>query len=105
MDYLVLWLDCDREGENICFEVMDNTLSALNPRKMQQVFRAKFSGSSQTNAGQYCLSFLVSCVFYFFSAVTSEDIHRAMKNLVSPNENEALSVDARQELDLKVSIH
>eukprot|EP00878_Enallax_costatus_P033145 GHUV01036535.1.p1 GENE.GHUV01036535.1~~GHUV01036535.1.p1 ORF type:complete len:508 (+),score=89.61 GHUV01036535.1:521-2044(+) len=81
-DYLVLWLDCDREGENICFEVMDNTMQYMHrlPPGQQQVFRARFS------------------------AISAPEVLAAMRNLVSPNKAEALAVDARQELDLKVGV-
>eukprot|EP00928_Gymnodinium_smaydae_P066381 TRINITY_DN493_c0_g1_i1.p1 TRINITY_DN493_c0_g1~~TRINITY_DN493_c0_g1_i1.p1 ORF type:complete len:870 (-),score=213.50 TRINITY_DN493_c0_g1_i1:206-2782(-) len=76
--YLVLWLDCDREGENICFEVMQNVVPNLNSLKEQQVWRAKFS------------------------SLAAVDLKKAMATLGAPNENEALSVDARQEMDLKL---
>ena len=37
-----------------------------------------------------------------FSAITDSDIKRAFNSLASPNKNEAMSVDARQELDLRI---
>ena len=86
-DALVLWLDCDREGENICFEVIDNTERWMSPPqtlpptlKKQRIYRARFS------------------------AISAPEIKGAMANLVSPNKAEALAVDARQELDLKVGV-
>jgi DNA topoisomerase-3 len=80
VDYLVLWLDCDLEGENICFEVMDCCLPKMKKISGQQVFRAKFS------------------------SISAPDIERAMNTLVSPNKNESDAVEARQELDLKIGV-
>ena len=80
--HLVLWLDCDREGENICFEVMHVVLPALRPAAgdARRVWRARFS------------------------AVSAASVSRAMETLTQPNEAEASAVDARQELDLKVGV-
>ncbi|ALC49738.1 Top3beta [Drosophila busckii] len=78
-DTLVLWLDCDKEGENICFEVMDAVQHVI-----QNVYSPKVTYRAH------------------FSAITEKDIKGAMEKLGHPNENEAKSVDARQELDLRI---
>jgi DNA topoisomerase IA len=78
--HIVLWLDCDREGENICFEVLECCTPHMRPAVGRHVWRARFS------------------------AISAAELHAAMAKLVEPNQAEALSVDARQELDLKVRL-
>lgn len=73
-EYLVLWLDCDREGENICFEV----ISLCEGIATDNIYRAHFS------------------------ALTQPEIQGAYQNLRRPDKALAQAVDARQELDLKI---
>ncbi|KAF7457247.1 DNA topoisomerase family protein [Cryptosporidium felis] len=73
--YLILWLDCDREGENIAFEVISICLSS---NKNIVIFRAHFS------------------------AITNNEIEHAMNNLTSPNRALSDAVEARKEIDLRV---
>ncbi|RNC47387.1 DNA topoisomerase 3-beta-1 [Trypanosoma cruzi] len=77
-DTLVLWLDCDREGENICFEVMQVVRRSIHD--MRDIWRAKFS------------------------AITREEITHAFLHLGKPNKNVSDAVTCRQELDLKVGV-
>eukprot|EP00775_Hariotina_reticulata_P013627 gene13627-13753_t len=73
--WLVLWLDCDREGENISFEVIDVCQSV---NRHLRILRARFS------------------------ALIPRELQRALQNLVAPNAADAAAVDARQEIDLRI---
>ncbi|KRX67416.1 DNA topoisomerase 3-beta-1 [Trichinella sp. T9] len=79
VDYLVLWLDCDKEGENICFEVIDIVQPMMrHPYDQRAIYRAQFS------------------------SLAPQDILKAMSKLGRPNKLQAVSVDTRQELDLRI---
>ncbi|KAL4352053.1 hypothetical protein GQ457_06G035210 [Hibiscus cannabinus] len=73
--WLVLWLDCDREGENIAFEVIE-VCRAVN--RHLTIRRARFS------------------------ALIEREIHHATQNLIDPNQWFSDAVDARQEIDLRI---
>ena len=83
VDFIVLWLDCDREGENIGFEVLQCTMHLM-----------KDGGSSHYDRVYRA----------YFSAINPSDIQKAYNALGKPDRNQSLSVDARQELDLKVGV-
>jgi len=84
VNFIVLWMDCDREGENINFEVLDCCLHLMQ------------HGGSNSNYDRVYRA--------YFSAINPSDIKKAYSALGKPDKNQALAVDARQELDLKVGV-
>ena len=72
---LVIWKDCDREGEAIGFDIID-VCKRLN--RNIDVYRAHFS------------------------AMTFQDISGAMQRLTPPNRNLSEAVKVRQEIDLRI---
>lgn len=74
-DKLIIWTDCDREGENIGYEIID-VCREIKPNI--DVFRANFS------------------------EITSASVRRALNNLGRANKCVSDAVDARMELDLRI---
>lgn len=72
---LVIWTDCDREGENIGFEIIE-VCRAIKPGI--RVLRAKFS------------------------EITAASVKRAVENLAAPDELQSEAVNVRSELDLRI---
>jgi DNA topoisomerase-3 len=73
-DVLILWLDCDREGENICFEVIENTRKWM--KRDAEVYRARFSGMSCPRCQWSVLSRAHLRTFLFFVMTTSDHCAR-----------------------------
>lgn len=71
---LIIWTDCDREGENIGFEIID-VCRAVKPNI--PVYRA------------------------IFSEITGAAVKRALQNLTQPDKRQSDAVDVRSELDLR----
>lgn len=71
---LIIWTDCDREGENIGFEII-KVCTDVKPNL--RIYRAKFS------------------------EITAASIFRALNTLGQADRNVSDAVDVRQELDLR----
>ncbi|KAI7688527.1 hypothetical protein SSS_10709 [Sarcoptes scabiei] len=72
---LIIWTDCDREGENIGFEII-KVCQEVNPNF--RILRAHFS------------------------EITSHAIYRALNSLTEPDKRISDAVDVRQQLDLRI---
>lgn len=82
-EHLILWLDCDAEGENIAHEVI-------------AVCRRAIYSNASTNETRVHRA--------KFSAITPKALQDSFGSLEEPDPELSKSVDARQELDLRIGV-
>ena len=85
-EHLVLWLDCDAEGENIAHEVIAVCRKAM-------YHKASVLGVDTTRVHRAK-----------FSAITPKALQDSFSSLDEPDPALSRSVDARQELDLRIGV-
>lgn len=61
MDFIVLWMDCDREGENINFEVLSCCQHLMRGGSYDRVYRAHFSAINESDILKAYNSLGMSC--------------------------------------------
>ncbi|EPR79984.1 DNA topoisomerase III, partial [Spraguea lophii 42_110] len=82
IDKILIWTDCDREGENIAQEIYDTIIKSNNDKINNRMVIKRIR----------------------FSAIEKTHLINAIQTECDINLNEAYAVDARMELDLRIGI-
>lgn len=96
-DSLILWLDCDLEGEAICFEVIDCVKNVMVKPPSGNVMDVVYRFLCYILSGLH----VVYCRAKFSS---SDEAVPAINNLIKPNFRYHLAALAKHDLDLRVGV-
>jgi DNA topoisomerase-3 len=102
-DQVMIWTDCDREGENIGSEIAD--VCRRNNARIT-VYRARFSSVTPAYVEQSLVLTSATLIMRLGLTQTTafmiSEVHRARRNPGLQDRRPAEAVDTRMELDLRI---